>query len=124
MREPNPPRVRTSSSFAHEPADNTNPDPATRALWVDLARASGVPVRCVWFKASPALCEHNDAVRAANGRLNPDGRDALPRIAFNGFFSRFREPKAPDEGFLAVHEIDFVFRGTPEEYAVWGQYWL
>ncbi|KJR83120.1 bifunctional polynucleotide phosphatase/kinase [Sporothrix schenckii 1099-18] len=103
--------------------DNTNPDPATRALWVDLAKKAGVAVRCVWFTTSPATCEHNDAVRALNKALNPDNREALPRIAFNGFFSRFREPK-PAEGFADITQVAFAFRGTAAEYAMWGKYWL
>ncbi|CAK7206598.1 DNA kinase/phosphatase Pnk1 [Sporothrix eucalyptigena] len=103
--------------------DNTNPDPATRALWVDLAKKHRVPVRCVWFKTNPATCEHNDAVRSQNKLLNPDNREALPRIAFNGFFSRFREPKEA-EGFADITEVAFTFRGTQEEYALWGRYWL
>ena len=46
--------------------DNTNPDPDGRREWVELARAHDVPVRCVWFRTPPAVCEHNDAVRALN----------------------------------------------------------
>ncbi|KAL1892651.1 DNA kinase/phosphatase Pnk1 [Sporothrix stenoceras] len=103
--------------------DNTNPDPATRALWVDLAKKAKVPVRCVWFTTNPAICEHNDAVRAMNKALNPDNRDALPRIAFNGFYSRFREPKK-EEGFVDITQVAFTFRGTEAEYALWGKYWV
>lgn len=90
---------------------------------MELARTHKVPVRCVWFKTSLATCEHNDAARSQNKLLNPDSREALPRIAFNGFFSRFKEPKVA-EGFADVTEVDFVFRGTEEEYALWGRYWL
>ncbi|RYO96191.1 hypothetical protein DL765_011672 [Monosporascus sp. GIB2] len=102
--------------------DNTNPDPDGRREWVELARRHGVPVRCVWFRVPPALCEHNDAVRALNKSMNPEARAALPKLAFNGYFARFKEPKA-EEGFQDVVEVEFRFRGTREEYAIWGRYW-
>ncbi|KAI1506693.1 polynucleotide kinase 3 phosphatase [Biscogniauxia marginata] len=102
--------------------DNTNPDPDGRKEWIELARKHKVPIRCVWFKMAKALCEHNDVVRALNKSMNPEARTVLPGIAFNGFFSKLREPKAK-EGFQDVLEIEFKFRGTREEYAIWGRYW-
>lgn len=48
-------------------ADNTNADPEVRSKWIQLARQFGVPIRCVYFTASPPLCQHNDTVRALNG---------------------------------------------------------
>ncbi|KAI5926052.1 polynucleotide kinase 3 phosphatase [Camillea tinctor] len=102
--------------------DNTNPDPDGRKEWVELARKHKVPIRCVWFKMSKALCEHNDVVRALNKSMNPESRTALPGIAFAGFFSKLREPKVK-EGFQDVVEVEFKFRGTKEEYAIWGRYW-
>jgi bifunctional polynucleotide phosphatase/kinase len=47
-------------------ADNTNPDPDIRGQWIELARKSKVPIRCLWFKAPLPLCEHNAVVRALN----------------------------------------------------------
>ncbi|KAI1281567.1 DNA kinase/phosphatase Pnk1 [Xylaria sp. FL0933] len=102
--------------------DNTNPDPDGRKEWVELARKHDVPIRCVWFKIPKALCEHNDAVRAMNKSLNPEARSGLPPLAFNGYFSRLREPTVK-EGFQHVLPIEFKFRGTKDEYAIWGQYW-
>ena len=55
--------------------------------------------------------------------MNPGGRAGLPKLAFNGFASRFKEPKST-EGFKEVVEVEFKFRGTEEEYKIWGQYWL
>ncbi|KAI0885039.1 PNK3P-domain-containing protein [Annulohypoxylon maeteangense] len=102
--------------------DNTNPDTDGRKEWVEFARKHDVPIRCVWFNVPKALCEHNDVVRALNKSMNPETRTALPALAFNGFFSRFKEPKAKD-GFQDVIEMDFKFNGTEEEYAIWGRYW-
>ncbi|KAI6276167.1 hypothetical protein MCOR31_003936 [Pyricularia oryzae] len=103
--------------------DNTNPDPDTRALWVALAKKHDVPIRCVWFKTPLALAQHNDAVRSMNGTMNPESRAGLPALAFNSFNSRLKEPKV-GEGFQDVVEIEFTFRGTKEEYELWGKYWL
>lgn len=103
--------------------DNTNPDPDVRGQWADLAKTAGVPIRCVWFKTPLGVAEHNDAVRALNKDMNPEARTALPKLAFNGFSSRFKQPKT-SEGFQDVVEVDFQFRGTTEEFAIWGRYWV
>ncbi|RDA85857.1 hypothetical protein CP532_4904 [Ophiocordyceps camponoti-leonardi (nom. inval.)] len=103
--------------------DNTNADPETRAIWVGLAKKSGIPIRCLWFKTPMQVCEHNDAVRALNPSLNPEARTALPKLAFNSFSSRFRQPKLA-EGFQDVTEMEFEFRGTQQDYDVWGRYWI
>ncbi|KAG8163830.1 hypothetical protein KVR01_005748 [Diaporthe batatas] len=103
--------------------DNTNPDPDVRGQWVDLAKKAGVPIRCVWFKTPLSIAEHNDTVRAMNKDMNPEARTALPKLAFNGFASRFKQPKA-SEGFQDIVEVDFQFRGSKEELAIWGRYWL
>jgi hypothetical protein len=50
--------------------DNTNPDPDTRLIWVDLAKKFKVPIRCVWFKTPIHICEHNDAVRSVNAKVS------------------------------------------------------
>lgn len=54
--------------------------------------------------------------------MNPERREALPRIAFNGFSARFKAPRAA-EGFAEIVELPFRFRGSAEQYAIWGRYW-
>ncbi|KAJ9130538.1 Polynucleotide kinase 3 phosphatase [Coniochaeta hoffmannii] len=103
--------------------DATNPDPDTRAQWVALGNKHKVPTRCVWFRTPIQLCEHNDAVRSLNKELNPEERQPLPKLAFTGFTSRFKEPKLK-EGFQDIVEVDFRFRGTRAEYDIWAKYWL
>lgn len=103
--------------------DATNPDPDTRAQWIDLAKKLKVPIRCVWFRTPIQLCEHNDIVRALNKDFNPEERQPLPKLAFTSFASRYKEPKLK-EGFQDIVEVDFKFRGTEEDYKVWGRYWL
>ncbi|KAH6637347.1 polynucleotide kinase 3 phosphatase-domain-containing protein [Chaetomium tenue] len=103
--------------------DNTNADVDTRSQWIALARKHKVPIRCFWFQTPLQLCEHNAAARALNEKLNPEARQALPKIAFSGFASRFKEPKI-DEGFQEVIPVHFKFRGTKDEYDIWGRYWV
>ncbi|KAF6824426.1 bifunctional polynucleotide phosphatase/kinase [Colletotrichum plurivorum] len=103
--------------------DNTNADPETRKVWIQLAEKHKIPIRCVWFKTPLIVCEHNDAVRSMNKSLNPESRTALPKLAFTGFKSRFKEPKVK-EGFQDVTEVDFAFRGSKEDHDVWARYWI
>ncbi|KAK6720827.1 hypothetical protein SNK05_003921 [Fusarium graminearum] len=102
--------------------DNTNADPATRTVWVELAKEFGISIRCVWFKTPLQVCEHNNAVRALNESLNPESRLVLPKMAFTSFANRFKPPSVK-EGFQDIIEVPFQFRGTEEEYRIWGRYW-
>lgn len=102
--------------------DNTNADPATRTVWVELAKEFGISIRCVWFKTPLQVCEHNNAVRALNESLNPESRLVLPKMAFTSFANRFKPPSVK-EGFQDIIEVQFQFRGTEEEYRIWGRYW-
>lgn len=87
--------------------DNTNSDPETRAVWVQLAQKFSVPIRCVHFTASIKLCEHNDTVRAlTSGNFNPEKRTILPHSAFAGFAARFRKPQLK-EGFQDIVTEEF-----------------
>ncbi|KAH0553426.1 hypothetical protein GP486_006506 [Trichoglossum hirsutum] len=117
--------------------DNTNPDPDTRAVWVQLARKHDVPIRCIYFTAPTQLCMHNDTVRALNGdttectdnasnKLNPEKRAILPSVAFTSFTARFQKP-TPEEGFTDIARVDFhamQFEGSAEERSIWGKYWI
>lgn len=105
------------------PADNTNADAETRAVWIKVAKDAGVPIRCVWFRTPLAVCEHNDAVRSQNTELNPESRQGLPAQAFHGFASRHREPRL-SEGFQEIREVPFSFCGSREDYDIWGRYWV
>ncbi|KAL6235179.1 hypothetical protein BDW75DRAFT_210493 [Aspergillus navahoensis] len=103
--------------------DNTNADVDTRAQWIEVAKEFNVPIRCVYFSAPPALCKHNNAVRAANRSLNPESRTLLPGIAFGDFAKRFEEPTLA-EGFQDIVRVDFRFRGDDNAKNLWKQYWV
>ncbi|KAF2204780.1 PNK3P-domain-containing protein [Delitschia confertaspora ATCC 74209] len=105
--------------------DNTNADVETRSHWISLAKKLKVPIRCILFTAPAKLCEHNDVVRALNEgpETNPEKRTILPRLAFTGFASRYREPQL-NEGFEDITKIDFMFTGTKEQQKLWSKYWV
>ena len=92
--------------------DNTNADPETRAVWIQLAQKSTIPIRCVHFTAPAKLCEHNDTVRALSGDVfNPEKRSILPHSAFSGFAARYKKPKVK-EGFQDVITVEFQVHGN------------
>lgn len=101
-------------SLTCQTIDNTNADPETRAVWVQLAQKFSVPIRCVHFTAPAKLCEHNDTVRAlSDSDFNPERRTILPHSAFAGFAARFKEPRVK-EGFQDIITIEFrVFLQFP-----------
>ncbi|KAI4141881.1 MAG: hypothetical protein L6R39_005156 [Caloplaca ligustica] len=104
--------------------DNTNADRETRAVWVELAQKSKVPIRCVHLTAPTKLCEHNDTVRAlAGGTFNPEKRTILPHSAFSSFASRFKQPTV-EEGFQDIVPVEFQFQGGAEQRKIWSQYWI
>ncbi|QKX56269.1 uncharacterized protein TRUGW13939_03370 [Talaromyces rugulosus] len=103
--------------------DNTNAGAETRAYWTQIAQEFKIPIRCIYFTSPPALCKHNDAVRAANPLLNPESRTSLPGIAFGDFARRFQEPQL-SEGFEDITKVDFTFQGGDEAKNVWSRFWV
>ncbi|PQE10227.1 hypothetical protein CJF32_00000743 [Rutstroemia sp. NJR-2017a WRK4] len=103
--------------------DNTNADREVRSKWVALAAKHSVPIRCVHFLAGAQICEHNDAVRALNGTMNPENRSILPKLAFTGFSSRYQKPEMT-EGFQDITEVPFKFEGSEAQREIWTQHWI
>ena len=82
--------------------DNTNPDRATRAEWLDLARQMGVKqTRCFVLTTPRELCNHLNLYREYSSNVR-----RIPDIAFNMFKSRYVEPDV-SEGFSHVTHVDF-----------------
>lgn len=103
--------------------DNTNPDCATRAAWIALAKEHKSPIRCLYFTSPEELCMHNAAVRAFGGDIvNREKRDMLPGIAFRGYKGRFVEP-TKEEGFLDLVKVEFIWEGEEEERKIWERFW-
>ena len=55
--------------------------------------------------------------------MNPENRTILPAIAFRSYIQRFQEPTL-GEGLEDITTVDFDFRGTPEQQALWEKYWV
>ncbi|PQE13728.1 polynucleotide kinase 3 phosphatase protein [Rutstroemia sp. NJR-2017a BVV2] len=98
-------------------------DREVRSKWVALAAKHSVPIRCVHFVAGAQICEHNDAVRALNGTMNPENRSILPKLAFTGFSSRYQKPEMT-EGFQDITEVPFKFEGSEAQREIWTQHWI
>ena len=99
--------------------DNTNPDPETRKMYIDLARDFGYPSRCFYFTASEDLCLHNCAFREFR-TAGPH----IPGIAFRMYAKRFREPHE-DEGFAEIVHVPFAPEFRDQELrALWCLYYV
>ncbi|KAI9021725.1 polynucleotide kinase 3 phosphatase-domain-containing protein [Phycomyces nitens] len=98
--------------------DNTNPEASTRALYIRLAKDSGVPIHCFYFTADEHLSRHNNYYRALNP---PHDREVLSDIVFRTFKAKLQEPNE-SEGFDTIHKIPFVFEGSDLE--GWQKWWI
>ncbi|EPB85745.1 hypothetical protein HMPREF1544_07496 [Mucor circinelloides 1006PhL] len=100
--------------------DNTNPERATRALYIKLAQNANVPIRCFYFGDNEELSQHNNYYRAVH--KPEEKRDVLSSIAFRTFKSKLQEPSTV-EGFKEVKNINFVFDGPDSEKEAWQRWW-
>ncbi|KAA1478773.1 PNK3P-domain-containing protein [Dentipellis sp. KUC8613] len=106
--------------------DNTNRDQQTRKYYLDLAKKTKTPVRCLLFEGSAELAWHNNLYRAYNlppsaAKREPE-RDFVPYMAFTGYSQNYEEPKI-DEGFASIQHVPWVFEGSEEERRYWSM-WL
>lgn len=100
--------------------DNTNPEAATRALYIKLAKNANVPVRCFYFGDNEDLAQHNNYYRAIT--KPEEKRDVLSTIAFRTFKSKLQEPTTR-EGFQEVKKINFIFDGSEQDKTAWQRWW-
>lgn len=76
----------------------------------EVSEPNGVFLSCPEWK--PKSSEHGDscfddeALTGQTRQNNPEKRAMLPKMAFSGFASRYREPKL-EEGFQDITKVDF-----------------
>ncbi|EIE89353.1 hypothetical protein G6F46_005521 [Rhizopus delemar] len=99
--------------------DNTNPEIATRQLYINLAQKANVPVRCLYFGQNEDLAQHNNYYRA----IHKSNRDLISSIVFRTFKSKFQEPTLK-EGFSEIKHVNFVFDGDKSDYEEWKKWWI
>eukprot|EP01116_Phalansterium_solitarium_P020680 TRINITY_DN6162_c0_g2_i1.p1 TRINITY_DN6162_c0_g2~~TRINITY_DN6162_c0_g2_i1.p1 ORF type:complete len:264 (+),score=82.16 TRINITY_DN6162_c0_g2_i1:296-1087(+) len=80
--------------------DNTNPTAEVRKLYINAARARGVPARCFVLNTDRELAEHLNLFRE---RLTNGETPRIPDIGYNVFKSRYEAPSTK-EGFTEVKE--------------------
>ncbi|XP_076112376.1 bifunctional polynucleotide phosphatase/kinase-like [Mytilus galloprovincialis] len=83
--------------------DNTNPDPESRARYIDVAKKAGVPCRCFVFKATQQQAMHNERFR----ELTDKTHKPINVMIMNAFKSKFKEPNMK-EGYTEILKINFV----------------
>jgi len=82
--------------------DNTNPEPATRQTYIEMAKAKGIPVRCFHFQTPEELTHHLNLFRE-----KVQGVPHVPGVAYNMCKKKMVEPTAA-EGFAEIIKVAFV----------------
>jgi len=84
--------------------DNTSPEPAARASYINLAKKKGIPVRCFRFDLTRELANHLNFYRE---KVTNGDRRRVPDVGFNMYKSKYKEPTA-SEGFSEICVVRFV----------------
>lgn len=101
--------------------DNTNPDTATRKMYIQLAQEAKVPVRCFYFGDDEDLAQHNNYYRAIH--KSTENRELISSIVYRTMKPKFQMP-TEKEGFDEVKKINFVFEGSDSDKEAWQKWWL
>ncbi|KYQ91851.1 SAP DNA-binding domain-containing protein [Tieghemostelium lacteum] len=95
--------------------DNTNPSPATRQQWIELARLHGANVRCFKFQTPKDLAMHLNYFRERTL-----GVKHIPEMVYHIFNSNLVEPTL-SEGFKEIRYVNFILqldKGMEKQYNI------
>lgn len=84
--------------------DNTNPDAASRAQYIEAAQEYKVPVRAFVFKTDFDLSQHLNYVRQA---MTKGVVKHVPDVAYHTYKKKM-QPVTKDEGISEIKEIEFI----------------
>ncbi|XP_032678130.1 uncharacterized protein F21D5.5 isoform X2 [Odontomachus brunneus] len=83
--------------------DNTNPDPASRKRYTEVAKKYKIPVRCFVMTTNIAHAKHNNKFR----ELTDPNHIAVNEIIINSYMKNYVTPSL-EEGYKEIVEINFV----------------
>jgi bifunctional polynucleotide phosphatase/kinase len=89
--------------------DNTNPDPASRKKFIEIAKNAGIRVRCFLMTTSYHHSRHNNIFR----ELTDPSHSKVNDIVYNTYKNKFVHPDMK-EGFAEIVKVNCVPKFTKE----------
>ncbi|XP_033342825.2 polynucleotide kinase 3'-phosphatase isoform X1 [Megalopta genalis] len=83
--------------------DNTNPDPASRQRYIEVAKKHGIPVRCFVMTTSTDHAKHNNKFR----ELTDPSHVKITEVIINSYIKNYQSPTL-DEGFTEIVQVNCV----------------
>ncbi|XP_014467773.1 PREDICTED: uncharacterized protein F21D5.5 [Dinoponera quadriceps] len=90
--------------------DNTNPDPASRQRYTEVAKKYKVPVRCFVMTTSMQHAKHNNKFR----ELTDPSHVPVNEIIINSYAKNYVPPSL-EEGYKEIVEVNFVPKFSDEQ---------
>lgn len=83
--------------------DNTNPDPESRAKYLDIAKQQKLPVRCFLMATTNEHAKHNLKFRT----ITDESQTVITDMIFNSFKKKYKKPTL-SEGFYSIVDVEFA----------------
>ncbi|KAG7197053.1 hypothetical protein KM043_017582 [Ampulex compressa] len=100
--------------------DNTNPNPKTRARYIDVAKEYKIPVRCFIMATNAEHSKHNNKFR----KLTDPNHAKINDMLINSYLKSYVSPTL-DEGFEEIVYVNFIAKfHTKEDQRLYEMYLL